>query len=219
MRQIQKIFLSLFFLILMFTDFAFSQTEYDYFEKQRLERKEKKVKVISIYDSYDRNYPGTKEYFNEDGNIVKIEYFAGRVANNDYKLYSEIIVSNIDTRGNLSGYDVIYYEGGSSKNNFENVTPSYFWDIGVMEETLVERVEYIFDKNGNVKKLLSYGDHAYPKEYTYEIFRYKNGKLNSRYDPDSKTETFFLYNENGLLDKAGRGNDSDSFNYYSYEFY
>lgn len=127
------------------------------------------------YDSYDRNYPGTKEYFNEDGNIVKIEYFAGRVANNDYKLYSEIIVNNFDTRGNLSGYDVIYYEGGSSKNNFENVTPSYFWDIGVMEETLVERVEYIFDKNGNVKKLLSYGDHAYPKEILMKFSVIKMG--------------------------------------------
>lgn len=43
--------------------------------------------------------------------------------------------------------------------------------------------------------------------------------MNLIYDPDSKTETFFFYDKNGLLDKASRGNDLDSFNYYSYEFY
>jgi len=194
-------------------------TVYDYYEMQRIERVNFKIKTMLYFNNYNKSLPWRKDLFDESGNILKTEIYTGYVENIPYKLYIETIVNNIDKSGNLSGYSVMYYEDGSSKFDFMDVTPSYFWEIGIMEETLVDRIEYIFDKNGNVKERRSYGEHAYPKQYTTETFRYKDNRISSIYDPEAKIEYSYYYDEKGLLFKVGNADDENSFHYYTYEYY
>lgn len=193
---------------------GFSQTEFDYYEKQRAERQSKKIKTIFYFDEYDKENPYSIYRYDTNGYIIKIEYFVGRVKNKDYKLWKEINVVSIDEKGNLSGYEYEY--DIKTKNSF-NKSPSEFWEIG-FGENLVERVEYIFDKSGKVKERRSYGDHAYPKEFSVEKFSYKDDILVEILDVDSQQETYFFYNENGLLIKISSGQSEDS-TYLKYDFY
>jgi hypothetical protein len=221
MKKITIYYLIITFIMLLFSSQSiFSQTTYDYFEKQRLERKEKKVKVI-YYDNKD--FPSKKNYFDKDGNITKSELFSGRKENGAYKLWREIFIRKIDSRGNLSGIMKEYRDNNVVQEIFSEIQPVVFFEIGIFNENLVEEIRYFFDFNGNVTEKRSYGDHAYPKEYTSEIYNYENGKVKTIVDSDFNYKNILYYDDNGLLYKIEYDNtqsdDYDSMEYIYYDFY
>lgn len=180
--------------------------EYDYYEKLRLERKEKKVQLILAYE-YENDALWRKDSFDVEGYLRKREIYTFDLDNLMEKLYSTIYVERYDDEGNMYGYSDIPVNMNSI-NNFDKVKPTYFYEIGIDEETLVDDVKYIFDKNDNLIEKRSYGDHLYStgKEYESEYFYYdKNNRLiESKYfsGKSSTNITKYFYTEKGLLDKV-----------------
>lgn len=180
--------------------------EYDYYEKLRLERKEKKVLLVKTFE-YVNDALSTKDSFDVNGYLRKREIYTFDLENLMEKLYSTIFVERYDDEGNMYGYSVIPVNMNII-NNFDKVKPTYFYEIGIDEETLVDDVKYIFDKNDNLIEKRSYGDYLYGtgKEYETEYFYYdKNNRLiESKYlsGKSSTSITKYFYTEKGLLDKV-----------------
>jgi|WetSurMetagenome_2_1015567.scaffolds.fasta_scaffold686016_2 hypothetical protein len=73
-------------ILILFTQLLNSQSENEYFEKQRLERKDKKNKIISTYDCLD-DLLRYKEYCDENGFLTKKEIFTHSNESNKLTLY------------------------------------------------------------------------------------------------------------------------------------
>jgi len=229
MKTLTQIFLIL-VLISINTNIVFTQTAHDYFEKLRLERKEKKVKTISSFSNFN-DVIELKDYFDEDGFLRKREFYMSDMMGENIYVWKELNSIEYDSKGNMSGNEINF---GIEKEilyqtPFSNNSPTDFYDIG-FGETLVDEVKYIFDSKDNLIEKRSYGDHLYGtgKEYESEFFYYDNNKKLI----ESKTFTGessiniskYYYNEIGLLIKLSNSYDfqntgRDYGSRYEYEFF
>lgn len=206
-------------------------TEYDYYEKLRLERKEKKIKTISHFYGNNRILSSI-ERFDTDGKLNSIEVFSGM--ENPPCKFREIVVTEYNIKGDLSGKE-INYDCGVKGNEFEfkEMKPSYFYNIGFGED-LTEEVIYKFDsQNKLIEQIRVCPDCAYSAldskeeilKNTFDTvsFVYNGNKLIKKiYERGS--ETLFSYNERDLVeieqyfDEFGKNSEYD-IEFYEYEFY
>ena len=211
---------------------GFSQTEFDHYEKQRLERKEKKVKTISQHTTFN-NFLESKDYFNTEGYLVKREIYDEHIFNEDTYEYAnfvtkEILILNYDNKGGVSGREFIYEKGNKvSESNFNKLRFALL-DRGYRE---VKDITHTFDNSGRLtesKYLYSDDERVFFKKYFYD----NNNKLlksifyNNVEDINSPgaSITIYSYNELGLLENEAtsyrfQNGGRDYGNSYIYEFY
>jgi hypothetical protein len=194
------------FLVLVFlVGQLYSQTEQDYFEKLRLERKDKKIKTISAY-SYFNEVLESKEYYDENGYLVKRETYQTDLLGENLYVYMEIVINNYDNLGNISGNQIMYESDGKklSEFPFSNLDYTYFFEVGFDESTVID-IKYIFDKNGNVIEKRLFIDGLNENEYEKTLLYYDNmNKLTeSKYYGFSTSVNIvnYYYNSIGLLEK------------------
>lgn len=201
------------FLVLFFSvGQLYSQTEQDYFEKLRLERKDKKIKTISAY-SYFNEVLESKEYYDENGYLVKRETYQTDLLGENLYVYMEIVINNYDNLGNISGNQTMYESDGKKLNEFpfSNLDYTYFFEVGFDESTVID-IKYIFDKNGNVIEKRFFIDGLNENEYEKTLLNYDNmNKLTeSKYYGISTSVVDivkYYYNSIGLLEKEENSYD------------
>ena len=202
----------------------FTQTEYDYYEKLRLERKEKKIKTISAYETLE-DALSKKDYFDENGYLITREFYYTSITNFETTLWKQLNLTNYDKDGTFDVEEKEYSDGTLIVNYIHvNQLPSDFYDVGY-GETLVEKVLYLFDNQGLLIEKRSYGDHVYGtgKEYDSEYFHYDEmGKLLKSIQGENITNYF--YNDSGSLERESmsyefQNNERDYEIRYEYEFY
>ncbi len=204
-----------------------TQTEQEYFEKLRLERKDKKIKTISVYDNL-KVIKYKKEYYDENGYLIKKELFYHDNEKNKTYLYQEIKITSYDALGNISGKEILY-ELGKRINEFQfsNINFTYFYEIG-FSENLIDDIKYLFDDNGNlIEKRFTSADMYEPGKYEKETFLYdSNNKLvESKYSyPDNNSSHVrrYHYSSTGLLEMESYLDDNlvqTEGVKYEYEFY
>jgi hypothetical protein len=214
-------------ILILFTQLLYSQSEYEYFEKQRLESKDKKIKIISTYDCLD-DLLWYKEYYNENGFLIKKEIFTHNNESNKLTLYQKINIDSYDASGNISGTEILYETDGSilNENHFSKLNFTYFYEIG-FDENITEEIEYIFDnQNQLIEKRFYYEDvngYIYDKELLFYNTEGKNCESKHFFSGSSNVSiSKFYYNSLGLLEKK---ETLDGFYVktggikYNYEFY
>lgn len=185
-----------------------SQTEYDYFEKQRLERKEKKIKVIKSREN-------TKDFFDDQGYHIKREDYDSYGNVTSYMLIKNLksgdlsVDMNLGAEGNFTmtgNQALFYFTFFDPYNLIDNVTMTFDTKSRLIEERIsgtdyegIDIQKYFYGKNG---------DKPDKSEY------YSDNKLLS------KTE--YYYDESGLLVKEESlwlyNNEKNTTNY-TYEYY
>ena len=211
--------------------FVFSQTTYDYFEKLRLERKEKKIKIVSAFD-YADDVLSKKEYYDENGLLTKYEIYGASYFTGGTYMYHLIIVNKYSEKGQVSG-TITKFESDGSKTDFyefNNLKPEVFFDIKY-EGDFYSDVQYVFDNSGNLSEKRFYNQDMYkPGEYEKEILIYDsdNKIIQSKYTSPGGGTTVsigkYYYNSDGLLEHIDESydfqNGGRNFDVrYEYEFY
>jgi len=203
-------------------------TEYDYYEKLRLERKEKKIKIIITY-SYLDDALERKDYFDEEGYLRKRENYYTSFATGELKIISQIDIIDYNKFGQISGiYQSSDEMNGDIKSNFENLSQSKFHetDYFVGEEP-VDSVELIFDKSGKLTEKKFYERDFKSLHSKSDLIYDENGRLKeSKFIPtkSSPSNIKYYYNDLGLLVKEESSYDFNNENRvfgkrYEYEFY
>lgn len=204
-------------------------TEYDYYEKLRLERKDKSVKTISSFSTFNDAIEN-KDYYDENGYLRKREVYGEDLMGVNRFVWKEIFNITYDETGNIFGNFTEFKNNTEILSNsiLNNLSPSDFYDIG-FSETLVDEVKYIFDDKNNLIEKRIYGDHLYGtrKEYESEFFYYdRNNRLIESKYPSANTISIskYYYNEKGLIDRINVSYEfqNGGRNYgsrYEYEYY
>lgn len=230
MKTLTYIFLML-VLISFNTNIVFTQTAYDYFEKIRLERKEKKIKTISAFDNTDESL-SKKDYFDDNGFFVKKEIFGSSFVTGESYIIQEIMVDKYKEGDDMSGTVKIFESDGSKTKEFKfsNVKPELFYETSSFENLSYDKVQYSFDNKGNLSEKRFYKDKEYiPDEYEKLLIYYdsKNKPIESKFfTPNNSTVSLgkYYYNSNGLLEKEESSYDFQKGERvyglrYEYEFY
>lgn len=231
MKKLNLRSLIFFLILLFFSSSGYSQTEYDYYEKQRLERKEKKVKTISHFYGNDKNLMNI-EHFDREGMLKKSEQFGG----NDIPpcKYSEINILNNNNKSDLTG-TITYYNCGVKSHtiDFAAQNPSYFYNIG-MGENLTEEIIFKFDSGDRlIEQIWVCSDCGYTPERseeealkeTYDTvkFVYDNSNILIKKVYETGDETRFIYNEQNLMIREEFYSQNENTEHfvvnYIYEFY
>lgn len=211
------------------SNYCYSQTEYNYYDQLRKERENKKVKTISEFETFN-DALDKKDYFDEQGYLRKREFYITDMMGENSYVWKEISSITYDNKGNISGEEINFESTKeiSYKNQFTNMSPSNFYDIG-FGETTVEEVKYFFDKENRLfQKSSIFGDDVPKEAFGKEIFKYdKNDRLiESKYysNASSVSITKYYYTSQGLLDRIEVSYDfqNGGRNYgarYEYEFY
>ena len=186
---------------------VFSQTEYDYYEKLRLERKEKKIKLIKT----DKDII---DYYDEQGYHVKREYyFEGNMSS--YSLIKQLsngklnVVMDLGLEGNftITGSQALYYV-------------TYFDPYD-----LRDNVTMTFDSKARlIEKRITGTDMEGAESAKYFYKKDENKPLNSEWYSDNilLSKTDYYYDDSGLLIKMISlwiSNNEKSVTNYSYEYY
>lgn len=231
MKNISNYYLIVLLMMLICTSQSiFSQSTYDYIEKQRLERKEKKIKTISSFD-YLNDALSKKEYYDENGLPKKIEIYGASFITGDTYLLQEIIIHKLGDNGNVSGTITKFESDGSKTDTYEfnDLKPEIFFNPNVDGEFYSD-VQYTFDNSGKLSEKRYFNSKIYgPNEYEKQVFSYNSGnKLigYKYYIPNNSTVSNgkFYYNSNGLLEKEESSYDFQKGERvygirYEYEFY
>lgn len=194
-------------LMMINSQIVVSQTEYDYYEKLRLGRKEKKIKAVkSNNDIID--------YFDEQGYHVKIEYyFEGKLSsyslikqlsNGELKVVMDLgPEGNFTTTGSQALFYVTYFDSYDLR---DNVTITFDSRSRLIEERITET-----DYEGvDIKKYVYDNVEIRPKRNEY----YSDNNLLSRTD--------YYYDETGLLTKEVNlwiSTNEKTVTNYSYEYH
>lgn len=203
-------------------------TEYNYYENLRLERKDKKIKIISTY-SYLDNGLERKDYFDYEGYLRKRENYYSSYATGDSKISSQIDILDYNSSGQVSGiYQSSDEMNGEIKSSFENLNLSKFYDTDFfVGEEPVDSVELVFDKNGKITEKKFY-ERDLKSLYSrlVMVFDEHDRLIESKFIPlqSPPSTTKYYYDELGLLLK-----EESSYNFhsgervfgksYKYEFY
>ncbi len=203
----------------------YSQTEQDYFEKLRLERKDKKIKEIVILDERTLETQ-SKEYYDENGLLSKKENYYSNPPENITYIYQEVIINSYKHDNKIEGL-IIYYELGKKayENPFNNESFTYFLEIG-FTETLTEEARYFFDERGVLVEKRFYwedlGGYVYDKELLYydskgQLYESRNYSHGSSLFGTTK----YYYNSDGLLEKEVNDKSGEDTNVskFEYKFY
>jgi hypothetical protein len=203
-------------------------SEYDYYEKQRLERKEKKIKVINTYSYFDDALE-RKDYFDEEGYLRKSENYYTSFTTGELKIISQIDITDYNTVGQISGiYQSSDEMNGEIKSTFENLSLSKFHETDFFAgEEPVDSVELIFDESGKLTEKRYY-ERDFKSLHSRLVLIYdENGRLKeSKFIPtkSSPSNIKYYYNDLGLLVKEEssyefHGGDRVFGQSYKYEFY
>jgi len=207
MKFLKYLFLAL-VLLSINTKTIYAQTTSDYFEKMRLERKEKKIKTISAYDYFD-DALSKKDYFDENGFLVKKEIYGSSFITGDSYILQDIIVDEYKEGEDMSGTAIIFETDGSKTKDhkFSNMKPEIFFETSSFENVSYDKVQYLFDNKDNITEKRFYKDKEYkPTEYEKLLIYYdsENKPIESKFfTPNNSTVSFgkYYYNSNGLLEK------------------
>jgi len=195
------VFTVLFFINLI-PSIVLSQSEYEYYEKFRLERKERKIKAI-------KTSTGGIDYFDKEGYHIKRE-------------------SYVD--GNLTSYLIIQHLSNGDLSVEQNLGPESIWNTtgsqALFEETnfdpynLIDKVVLIFDSKMRLsEKRISGEDYLGLdiEKYYYENEEDKPKRSEYYYDGELSSVTNYYYDQTGLLIKEEmlwKGQLSSVTNYY-----
>ena len=185
----------------------FSQTENDYYEKLRLERKDKKIKLMKS---------GTSEidYFDEQGYHIKKEhYYNGNVIS--YSIIKQLNNGELSVELNLG-----------PEGNFTTIGSQALFYVTYFDPyNLIDKVVIIFDsKSRLIEKRISGTDFEGLDNIKYFYNKDEEKPIKSEYYSDNKlsNKTDYYYNESGLLIKEENlwlNNNEKSITNYIYEFY
>lgn len=213
-------------IIVLQTQIAYSQTTLDYLEKQRIERKNNKIKTITTFISVNDKISSI-DYYDENGYMQKKELYVMDLDAGKVYLWQDILITKFSSEGLFSGIESTYECNGKKINDFsfENMKPEILFEIA-FDETLIDDVKYIFDSKGNLIEKRFYSEEMYkPNEYEKEILIYdsKNKLVETiYYIPGSSIVSShkYSYNSAGLLEKISSVQDeTDYATTYKYEFY
>lgn len=232
MKNFIYFYLSLIFVQLIInSQIVFSQTEYDYFKKQRLEKKAKKIKTISSFDYLD-DALSEKIYYDEEGFLIKKEIYASSFVTGNAYISQEVIVNKYNDNEDISGSITVFKSDGSKVKNlkFNNMKPEIFYEISSFDEIQYDNVNYIFDNKGILTEKRFFSKKNFNSdEYARQLLFYNsNGKLieYKYYTPGTTTVSFgkYYYNSNDLLEKEESSYDFQKGERvygtrYEYEFY
>lgn len=186
---------------------VYSQTEYDYYEKLRLERKEKRIKLIKT----DKD---VIDYYDEQGYHFKREYyFEGNMSS--YSLINQQSNGYLSVKMDL-GPEGIFTTTGSQALYYITYFDPY---------NLIDNVVMVFDSKGRVSEERITGTDMEGAE-SIKYF-YKNEEIKpyrSEYYSDNKllSKTDYYYDDSGLFIKVVSiwiNNNEQTITNYSYEYY
>ena len=154
-----KILLSI-IIAALFIQPIYSQTEYDYHENLRLERKENKIKVIKrIYKTNDYSYE-TMDYYDEEGYLVK------RCYNRNGNISCPHIVTEHHQNGDITVQSDLGEEGMWTTTGSQSLF--YLTSFGIYD--LRNKVELMFDENSRLIEKRIYGGHLYDEKDYESMF-------------------------------------------------
>jgi len=199
------IVIALIFFINLFPSVVLSQSEYEYYEKLRLERKERKIKTIKTND-------GEIDYFDMEGYHIKREFYFD---------------------GNLTSYILIQHLSNGDLSVEQNLGPEGIWNTtgsqALFEETgfdpydIRDEVVLIFDSKMRLsEKKISGEDYLGLdiEKYYYENDEDKPKRSEYYLDNQLLFVTDYFYDQSGLLIKFERlWNNEKSTTSYTYEYY
>lgn len=186
----------------------YSQTEQDYFEKLRLERKDSKVKVIKS----DNNI---KDFFDNQGYHIKREFY-----NNSGNVTSYSLIKHLDN-GDLSVEMNLGPEGKFTSTGSQALFYVTYFD----PYNLIDKVVMIFDSKFRlIEERITGNDGEINDKEKYLYENEENTFYRSETYTDNKlvSKTTYYYNELNLLIKKEflwLYNNEMTVTNYSYEFY
>lgn len=200
--------------------------EYDYFENERLERKEKKIKSVKVTDLVKEELIRI-DYYDNEGYLIKREVYLPGISDQTPRLYSEYKISPFDTDLNISVEEIVF-DGNQTQVLNANYTNKLKLFLELETETIEDEVQYIFnDKVQIVEKNIYYGE-----DNDFELSRSENYEYDAAgflISSDFKSgnslfKTKYSYNNNGLLEKEVGAYDFSNNGrvwglIYEYEFY
>lgn len=186
-KTLYLILFALIFFINLFPTVVLSQSEYEYYEKLRLKRKERKIKVIKVDDAQI-------DYFDKEGYHIKREYyFEGNISS--YMLIKHLSNGDLSVEQNL-GSEGIWNTTGSQ---------ALFEETGFDPYNLIDDVVLIFDSKMRLaEKRISGEDYMGMdiEKYYYENDEDKPKRSEYYYDNQLSSVTNYYYDEAGLLIKS-----------------
>jgi len=178
-------------------------TEYDYYENLRLKVKSNKVKSLKVFDIRNDDLKRI-DYYDEEGYLVKREFYSTGYSNSIAKLFSEFIITPYDNNLNVSISETGYSDDGSSNFNVEYIN-NYKFFMELETETTEEEVKFVFDESDQfIEKQIFFGEDGDYNLSRKETFIYDaNGLLvtSEIISGNSKFVTKYTYNNKELLEK------------------
>jgi hypothetical protein len=180
-----------------------NMTEYDYYENLRLKVKSNKVKSLKVFDIRNDDLKRI-DYYDEEGYLVKREFYSTGYSNSIAKLFSEFIITPYDNNLNVSISETGYSDDGSSNFNVEYIN-NYKFFMELETETTEEEVKFVFDESDQfIEKQIFFGEDGDYNLSRKETFIYDaNGLLvtSEIISGNSKFVTKYTYNNKELLEK------------------
>jgi len=178
-------------------------TDYDYYEKLRLKIKSNKIKSLKVFDI--RNDELNRiDYYDEEGYLVKREFYSTGFSNSIAKLFSEFIITPYDNNLIVSINETGYSDDGSSNFNAKYIS-NFKLFMELETETTEEEVKFVFDDSDQlIEKQIFFGEDGDYELSRNETFIYEtNGLLISSetISGNSKFVTKYTYNSKELLEK------------------
>lgn len=188
--------------------YLFSQSAFDYYEKLRLDRKERKIKKILINEKI-------KDYYDENGFHIKREYF-----DDDGKISSYLNIKNLEN-GDLNVESNLGAEG-----TFTTVGSQALFYVTYFDPyNLIDEVSLIFDSKFKlIEKRISSTSYDDIDAVYYFYQDNSSYPFKSEYFSDKKllSKTDYFYDDSGLLIKEKclwfSGNEVRE-TVYSYEYF
>lgn len=194
-------------LLIINSQIVFSQTEYDYYEKLRLERKEMKIKIIKTDND-------VIDYYDQQGYHIKREYyFEGNLSS--YSLIKQMSNGDLSVEMNL-GPEGVFKMTGSKALFYVTYFDPY---------DLRDKVTMTFDSKARLFEEIITGIDMDGSEYAKYFYKKDENKpFNSEWYSDNilLSKTDYYYDETGLLIKKVSlwiSNNEQTISKYSYEYY